>query len=348
MKKIMLLAMLTMCEILSAQTTQQTFCTTPQSSRNLDIFSSSIINVVVENNYTLRIYIHVVRRSNGTGGQSVDEVNEALAFLDSDFAEHGIHFEREGGIDYIDADSLFNSPSPDIFTVNNNSDGIDIYIFSDAGTRGGKANGVGESSEFYISGSYWRSPFGSLVRSRVMSHEMGHVLFLWHTHHGTSPERGDTLQCAELVDGSNGAICGDYISDTPADPLLNFNVIDSTCIWTGSGTDANGDSYNPDEELIMAYTHPDCMSYFSKKQGERMRTAIATLPFLQQTVICEEVSFLNHIVVGNEEVEACSVLLNFVAMASNSNLDVKVSNMATLQGEINIKLGTSLNIEILD
>jgi len=344
----MFIIMLFMCKYLSAQLPEQTFCTTPQTSKNLDIFSSSIINVVVENNYTLRIYVHVVRRSNGTGGQSVNDVNETLSFLDSDFAEHGIYFEREGEIDYIDADSLFNSPSPDIYTINNNSDGIDIYLFSDAGTRGGKANGVGESSEFYISGSFWLSPFGSLVKSHVTSHEMGHVLFLWHTQHGTSPEGGDSLQCAELVDGSNGAICGDYISDTPADPHLRFNVPDSTCIWTGSGTDANGDSYNPDEELIMAYTHPDCMSYFSKEQGERMRTAIATLPFLQQTVICEEVSFLNHIVVGNEDVEACSVLLNFVAIASNSSLDIKVSNMATLQGEINIKLGTSLSIEIID
>ena len=61
-----------------------------------------------------------------------------------------------------------------------------------------------------------------MVKSHIISHEMGHVLFLWHTHHGTYPEGGDPNQCMELVDGSNSTICGDYISDTPADPNIKW------------------------------------------------------------------------------------------------------------------------------
>lgn len=122
----------------------------------------------------------------------------------------------------------------------------------------------------------------SLITSHVISHEMGHVLFLWHTHHGTG-EGGNDNPCPELVDGSNSSICGDYVTDTPADPHIQFNV-NSSCQWLGSGTDANGDSYNPDEHNIMAYTTPQCMSYFTSLQGLRARNAIASLSYLQQTL----------------------------------------------------------------
>ena len=114
---------------------------------------------------------------------------------------------------------------------------------------------------------------------------MGHVLFLWHTHHGTSPEGGsDTNQCAELADGSNGSTYGDYVADTPADPHLRFNVNPTTCTWNGSGRDARGNSYNPDERNIMSYTDVNCMTYFTTEQGQRMRNAIQNLSFLQQVI----------------------------------------------------------------
>ncbi len=70
----------------------------------------------------------------------------------------------------------------------------------------------------------------------------------------------------------------------PADPHLHFNVNQSNCKWNGFDTDANGDSYNPDEKNIMSYTDVNCMKYFTPKQGERMRNAISTLPYLQQTI----------------------------------------------------------------
>ena len=79
---------------------------------------------------------------------------------------------------------------------------------------------LGQSSEFWVSGSYWKSPNNPLTRSHVISHEMGHVLYLWHTHHGTFNEGGNDNPCPELVNGSNSATCGDYVTDTPADPHL--------------------------------------------------------------------------------------------------------------------------------
>ena len=324
----------------------QTFCFTPQNSSNIDAFSSLLKSANVAESYTLRIYIHVIRRTNGTGGQSEGEVDQAIGFLNSDFNPHGIYFQREGNIDYIDNDSYYSSPTTTIYTVNNHSDGIDIYIFDDTSAAGGRANGVGEFSEYWISGSYWDYPYGSLVKSHVISHEMGHVLFLWHTHHGTYYEGGDSYQCPELVDGSNSSTCGDYISDTPADPHLQFNVNYSTCSWNGSGIDANGDSYNPDETLIMAYSHPDCMSYFSDEQGERMRNAIATLSFLQQTVIsCEETIVSNRTITTNETIEGCDVKVENVTIQNNSDVIIDATNNVTIEKNFEVRSGSTLEIK---
>ncbi|MCK0123990.1 zinc-dependent metalloprotease [Gelidibacter sp. F2691] len=237
------------------------------------------------NTYCLKVYFHVIRRTNGTGGQTLSNVNEAFSILNQDFNPHNISFNWDNQIDYIDNDSYYGTPSTAIFNVNNHQDGIDIYLFDDSSSSGGRANGVGDSSEFWVSGSYWKSPYNSLTKSNVISHEMGHVLYLWHTHHGTYNEGGsDTSQCPELVNGSNSASCGDYVKDTPADPHLEFNVNPTTCQWDGSGTDSNGEPYNPDEKNLMSYTDVNCMEYFSQGQGQRMRNAISTLPYLQQTI----------------------------------------------------------------
>ncbi len=290
-------------------TKAQTFCFTPPESPNMDLYASTLGRSSVANSYCLKIYVHVIRRSNGTGGQSITEVNQALDYLDNDFNPHGVNFVWDGTIDYINNGSYYSTPSTGIYSVNNHSDGIDIYLFDDTANAGGRANGVGGSSEFWVSGSYWKSPFGSLVKSHVISHEMGHVLFLWHTHHGTFNEGGDPSQCSELVNGSNAATCGDYVADTPADPHIQFNVNHPACSWTGSGTDANGQNYNPDEAMIMAYSHPDCMSYFSNGQGQRIRNAIATLPHLiNATVNCDN---------------GCPTSLNITQNVSSGDTDIQ-------------------------
>ncbi|MCF6350569.1 MAG: zinc-dependent metalloprotease [Flavobacteriaceae bacterium] len=256
-----------------------TFCTTPATSLNSELYKARIKNTRVLDEYCLKIYVHVIRKTDSTGGQSVSDVNTALGFLDSDFSSHKIYFKWDGVIDYINNSSYFNNPGSNIFNVNNHSDGIDIYLFDDSSSGGGQANGVGNSSEFYVSGSYEGS---SLVKSSVISHEMGHVLFLWHTHRGCEP--GGNW---EPTNGDNCATTGDFICDTPADPHLGFNV-DGDCDWNRVSNCVPPEplsNYNPDAKIIMAYTSPNCMQYFTKGQGERMKNAIATLDHLTSSAI---------------------------------------------------------------
>lgn len=303
-QKLFYLVVFLLC-LLSKDLFGQQLCHTPTQTNN-NFFNKSTYLSTYSNNesYCLKVYIHVIRRSDGTGGQTVSAVNQAFQILNQDFSPHNISFSWDNTIDYIDNTTIYNNPDhgqdieiidgeviyiyPDIFSINNHQDGIDIYLFDDSIGGSGKAHGVGNSSEFYVTGSFWETPNDPLVTSHIISHEMGHVLFLWHTHHGTG-EGGDDNPCPELVNGSNSSTCGDYVTDTPADPHIQFNV-NSSCQWQGSGTDSNGDSYDPDEQNIMAYTTPQCMSYFTPLQGLRMRNSIASLPYLQQTIenCCDE------------------------------------------------------------
>ncbi|MFW6223206.1 MAG: hypothetical protein ACOC3T_06310, partial [Bacteroidota bacterium] len=331
MKKLFIISYLLVVGIMELSAQIHAFCHTPAKSSNIDLNLSTLKSTTIEQNYILRIYVHVIRRSNGTGGQSVDDVETALSFLDSDFNPHGIYFSWDENIDYIDNDNYFDTPNTSIFSVNNHTDGIDIYLFDDDSEPFGLANGVGMSSEMLVAGSIWDVPrYGSLVRSHVISHEMGHVLFLWHTHHGTWFEAGvDTNQCAELVDGSNSSTCGDYITDTPADPwLFDFNY--TTCTWTEILTDANGDIYNPDETLIMSYAPPDCMRRFSEEQANRMRNAIATLPFLQDVIIpCGETVISNITITSDESYLNCVVTVLDASIENNANVRINAINELT-------------------
>ena len=313
----------------------QNFCFTPSTSSNLSLNSSYQMRSSNNNSYCLKIYFHVIRRSNGTGGQTNESVNEAFNILNQDFNPHNIFFNWDNQIDYINNDNYYSSPTTAIFSVNNHQDGIDIYLFDDSSSAGGRANGVGESSEFWVSGSYWKSPNNSLTKSHVISHEMGHVLYLWHTHHGTYNEGGNDNPCPELVNGSNSATCGDYVTDTPADPHLRFNVNQSTCEWNSSATDANGNSYNPDEKNVMSYTDINCMEYFTSKQGERMRNAIATLPYLKNVVVSCETSCPSYLSITQK-----------VSSGSTDNQKAKVSltasNIIEYNGTANYSAGTEV------
>lgn len=242
-----------------------------------------------------------------------------------DFNPHGIYFKWDGVIDYIDNGTYYSNPGNYIFSVNNHMDGIDIYLYGDD-SGGGIGGGIGAGSSstdgpygpnLWVSGYFLDNValIYPLVRSHIISHEMGHVLNLYHTHHGTVTENlpQDPLQCKEFVNGSNGHICGDYILDTPADPKMNYLVDLVTCDWLGSGMDANGDPYNPDELNIMSYTQPKCMDHFSILQVKRMKSSLLLLPYLQNVVI-------NYTTNNTNPCNDRQLTLNYYPNPANQNL----------------------------
>lgn len=113
---------------------------------------------------------------------------------------------------------------------------------------------------------------GQHLSGEIFAHELGHSFNLIHTH-------GDfftPLGTLELVNGSNCAQVGDLICDTPADPNLYVNRVDSLCNYTDTvSTDSLGSLFNPDTRNIMSYTPFHCYEHFTQGQYNRIAYTMA-------------------------------------------------------------------------
>ena len=126
---------------------------------------------------------------------------------------------------------------------------------------------------------------GVYYSTSTLAHEMGHCLGLYHTHHGTAEEGGDDRPCPEFVDGSNSTTCGDYISDTPADPNEW-----SVCSYVGTKHDGHGQRYAPDPSNYMSYAGKLCRIRFTNGQIKRMKQSIDITDILKR-VLCVPLPF---------------------------------------------------------
>ncbi len=269
------------------------------SSHQPDPFAnrSLISQASLQFSYCVKIYIHVIRDDDGNGGQPIDRVHLAVNNLNLNFNPLNIYFKWDGAIDYIDDSSTddgtpgyYNQVHQTIFGENPHTDGVDIYLFpNETGPWGGVSHlGVGNGTAVLIAGNYFNDVAIPVITTPFLSHEMGHVLGLWHTFHGTyqnsEENQNDPNACPELPNNSdgNGDNCGDYISDTPADPNMDFKVNPTTCQWNFP---IGG--FTPSTSNYMAYTHPNCMTNFTPIQVQTMKSRMETLPHLQNVVDTE-------------------------------------------------------------
>ena len=256
--------------------------------------------------FTFKTFVHVIRDGNGQGGQDMETINKHLNFLYRDFSVFGIFFSLEG-IDYVDdntfnqfpvctsysscstaqeavADNLFNS-------TYSNDDRIDIYFLSDEARAvdpdgnptvsvdvAGKANGIPGSAFYFIDKNF----------NHVISHEMGHVLSLFHTFHGELFETGAGT-CPDFGYETSDCNCGDYVEDTPADysthhPLIIPGLAGclDNCEYVPNSPNSAGTCpttypvnggypvLTPPLSNIMSY-HIDCSNTFTIGQRDRIK-----------------------------------------------------------------------------
>ena len=275
--------------------------------------------------YYLRIYVHVLRDGNGDGGMTEEQVQTSLNILYDGFEQANIHFIRaEDEIDYIDNDDFFEHTwNPDISCqianetdpntgelIYSHDDGIDIFFDSPAkltfvkpngeiiNLAGGRSIGV-PGTNYFLWGEWDRGitqPTSTALTPSVI-HEMGHCLGLYHTHHGV--ETGDMVGCSGTVSSNaqpenivpyhvnNGLVSGDFVVDTYADPNLHFNVSPSTCQPSPPLTAHDDDDhyYTPLLDNYMAYSSLECMNKFTDGQIERMHNMIDMTQILTNCLI---------------------------------------------------------------
>lgn len=267
-------------------------CGTPSPTPQQYQYTKNVISQIAlqRNGGTtcIPIRVHIVRHSDGTGGVTMQAINEGLAELNQYYLVAGIEFYLCGETpDYLDNDTFYefedseeNAMANAAVEVNN---ALNLY-FVNTITIPGFGNAAG----------YAYFPFNSIISTRViidftyanfsntMVHEMGHWFSLYHTFEGTS--NGPNTSNAENVarPPSPNANCsdhGDLICDTQADPGFTGSASTwdwATCSYIGTATDANGELYTPDIDNIMSYYPSQCQDpyVFTPEQYTRIEQGL--------------------------------------------------------------------------
>ncbi len=193
-----------------------------------------------EGPYTLRVYLHIVRNSDGSGGISVSDALDCLEVLNEDFEDHNISFFTDCDPDEIRNDDYTtgysDSDLSDIFQEVLKHDGINIFFFPSNLNAGKFGYGTLPGDDDYPAASIVGSFKGSYSGlTHIISHELGHVLGLYHTNDDLDIDiQGD---CFENYPGEGTCGCsgscafdGDLICDTYPDPFPAGNY-GSNCVY---------------------------------------------------------------------------------------------------------------------
>jgi hypothetical protein len=222
---------------------------------------------------SIPIKAHIIRASDGSGGLSETDLNNAIANLNSFYANAYLEFFLCEGINYIDEDNYYDfdaSEEAALTLANNVTNSINIY-FTDYVENSSGNNVCGYA--YYPGGpDVIIMANNCATNGSTLPHEVGHFFSLLHTH-GPS----NSILTTELVDGSNCDTDGDLICDTPADPKLSLANVDESCNYTGLNTDANSDSFVPDTNNIMSYSRKACRTSFSTEQYARIYATYHTV-----------------------------------------------------------------------
>lgn len=239
----------------------------------------------------------VWRNDNGSGNISLNEVRNIIDVANSLFANNtNIRF-------YL----LCN-----ITEVNNSDYANNGDAYFDAMTLGYKVSNVmnvhfiiddNNTSNPWVGRAEFPSPFNprsftcaiterssSTAAGNTLTHELGHTLGLYHTHHwGRSTAHSNNGGCGDCHQESvsrtrrqeagclstyNELKCdvnGDFLCDTAADPELSWALVNyGSCNYTSTYTDNWGDIWTPNVHNLMSYSYYTCRNYFSPLQVGKM------------------------------------------------------------------------------
>ncbi len=237
--------------------------------------------------YEVKIQVHIVCSTTSPTSTyaSPSDINSALAYLNSSFAQTGIYFTECRSRDFILNSSyhymnIGNAAQEMALGSHDALHAINIYIVDKIsnGGYGGYTYFLNNTDHIFLA-----AKGSSIADGHALTHEMGHFFGLQHTNGDFNPS-GYT---DELVNGSNSSSAGDAIGDTPADPaVLNYILGTGTsCTYPSfpySGSpctppsgytkfcDPNGQQYTPLGNNLMFPLYCSSFNTFTNNQLQRI------------------------------------------------------------------------------
>lgn len=247
----------------------------------------------------LKVWIHKDANGNGT-------VTQAQAFQDCSNVNRLFYMNNiplrlslKCEITEIRNDRYYYNPSDnainDMWSEFRDPRAINIhYVMATSTGWDGKAR-LPRNSAGILSGQRFSLCLNEYTAISTIAHEIGHTLGLLHTHDGGrssnkyNEDCGDCYQESVSRSKKQGAACfstsgsykadvnGDFLRDTPADPVLlrnNTYRVGSQCEYPSAGQqpmeDRWGDDWKPDTRNIMSYSRSSCRVQFSPLQISAM------------------------------------------------------------------------------
>ncbi|MBT6815729.1 MAG: hypothetical protein HOA49_04925 [Flavobacteriales bacterium] len=268
---------------------------------------------------SLPVQHHIVRETNGTGGLDPNDIPIIMGIMNTYYANANISFFDCGTINYIDNSSYYNfnqSQESSVCGANDVTDVINIYYFNSVSSGSSSLCGYA-----YFPGGSWKNRIimnnSCALNGSTLTHELGHYLSLYHTH------QGSTGSNPELVNGTNCTTSGDQLCDTPADPTLSTSTVNSSCQYTGTSTDPNGQTYVPDPTNIMSYSRKSCRTFLSAGQYNRANySAINDRGYLNcNTVVygCTDPNAINYNPLATVDDGSCSYCITTLPYSEDFN-----------------------------
>lgn len=219
--------------------------------------------------YPLKVFVRVFANDDGSNLAAAEaDILRQFGNMAAFFSTHDICFILAGyevtwntDLNNMDKDEANDRSQIEALAVGSC---MNIFVHATLVDDDGSLNGTA-----YDIPSHFLSIVSSAVSSTdnisTMAHEMGHCLGLLHTFEDAYGEEAVARSgsCKDCEDE------GDLLCDTQADLELDFNMINTSCNYTGSATDECSVTYLMDETNIMTYGRRSCRDHFTSGQGIR-------------------------------------------------------------------------------
>ncbi len=269
--------------VLSAfgQSTGDHQCGTHATQQQIEYMNS--MGIGLQNDQTARISrnstlvrvpvkFFIIRNSDNSGGLSTSRISTLLSEVNSIYASANMVFFEAEEATIIANDNYYNldsSQEDELAGPRDLTGVINIYVSGNLTSGSSQLCGYTRfppsTDRVFLAMGCADNEVGTTA------HELGHYFTLYHTHGKTN--NGTTDELVTRGPGANCTTAGDDICDTSADPNLSGQV-GGSCSYTGTATDSNGESFNPDPTNLMSYAPNSCRNTFSPGQFDRIRDGL--------------------------------------------------------------------------